>query len=287
MQRPGTLDYSRWDALDTSSDDDEPRRTPTPPTPKQPPPPERVAAVPPPPAAAASPEVCESTDAGELFLKVLPVLLAHPALAVATFPVVDELPELPVVTKLPPALLASLRSVAAADAASRAAARLACVCVAARAAVAMLHLNDAGPTERKALRAIDRRRVADALLRGLQYHDEDGNLDDALVVAPTIVSVLDMVRTWPPPASISESPHARYAKQLLNNDLHRVVAVGNIIVGIRNALNGQTEASAKVVNADDEPGALGQAMLSGFAMLRDGVMDALDRLFDSELNLGT
>lgn len=184
MQRPGTLDYSRWVALDTSSDDEEPRRMPTP-TPKPEPPPKQVVTAPPTtPLPPPSLEVCAPTDAGELFLKVLPALLAHPALASATYHIVDELPDLPVVSKLPPALLASLRSVAAADAAPRAAARLACVCTAARAAVATLNLNDAAPPQRKALRAIDRRRVADALVRGLQYYNEDGDLAIAVVLAP-------------------------------------------------------------------------------------------------------
>lgn len=88
--------------------------------------------------------------------------------------------------------------------------------------------------------------------------------------------MLDIVRSWPPPADISESPHARYAKQLLNNDLHRVAAVVNMVVGMRNALQGPTEASVKVVNADEDPGALGQTMMSGFGMLHCGILDLLD-----------
>jgi hypothetical protein len=291
MQRPGTLDYSRWDALDTSSSDDEaPRRmtkpalaAAAPPPPLAPPP---LAPQPPAPLPLAPPSAaCASTDLTELFLKALPVLLAHPtALAAASDPVVDALPDVPVLAKLPPALLASLRGVAAADTAPRVAARLACVCAGARGAAATLHLNDAPPQERAALLAIDRRRVAVSLVHGLRFFDEDGQLANVLEFAPTVTRVCNLIRDWPPPAAARESSHERYAQQMLSRDLHRLVKVTNAAYPLSKMMQGKGAVTKDdVVFADENPGALGQTMLQGCKMLHIGLMDMINALDDAEL----
>jgi hypothetical protein len=287
MQRPGTLDYSRWEALDTSSSDDEPpQRMPMP----MPTPPPRVAAAPSPPPPAppqqqavttAPPEVSEAVDMKELFVKVLPVLLAHPtALAAATLDAVDALPDLPVLAKLAPVLLAALRGVAEADTAPRAAARLACVCADARAAAAELHLNDATPPDRKALQAIDRRNVATALVHGLQWYDEDGNLQNVFGFVSSVVQVCNIIRDWPP-AAASESAHVRFARRVLQKDLHKLAAVANVTAHLNSRLHGKP--NAETVMADECPGAFGQLLLTGCLLVQTGMFDLYDVDFDADL----
>lgn len=175
--------------------------------------------------------------------------------------------------KLPPALVAALRGVAAADTAPRASARLACVCTGARAAAAELHLNDAMPPERKALQAIERRDVATALVHGLQWYDEDGKLQNVFNFVSSVVQVCDIIRDWPPPAAATESAHVRFARRVLQKDLHQLAAVANVTAHLNNRLHGRP--NAETVVAHESPGAFGQLLLTGCLLVQTGMFDLL------------
>lgn len=124
--RPGTVDYSKWDALVTSSDDEvAPAAPPAPPISTPSP------AAPSPPPADSAPEA----DIGEVaatFSHLLPLLLANDLAMRVGSHTPKAAADDPLLVQLPASYAAALRELTGANDLARGAARLACLCRAAR-----------------------------------------------------------------------------------------------------------------------------------------------------------
>ena len=157
--RPGTVDYSKWDAIHTSSSDDEavpsPQRVVAP-----------LAAAPTPPPAESAPSAplaSPDSDEADRVSRLLPVLVGNMA-AMRSLGSDNAKAGDPILAQLPDELASALRALTAANDAARGAARIAALSRAGRAAASSL-------TPQRAL-AAKRDHVFRALVANLTYAAE-------------------------------------------------------------------------------------------------------------------
>lgn len=213
--RPGTVDYSKWDAIHTSSDEDE---APAPPPSKP-----RAAATQPPAPAASAPPVPPDVGEDDIISRMLPVLVANES-AMRALGSDGPKTEPPFFALLPQPLAAALRAVASSNDVARGVARMAVVCRAGRRGAAASPLASLATREL----VVKREDVFDAISLHLKMnadadeharahprtygHDEYASDDEAewnslaaLLADPRqLVCVLELMASWteiPPPAA--------------------------------------------------------------------------------------
>jgi len=214
--RPGTVDYSKWDAIHTSSDEEEAPVT----SPSKP----RAAAQQQPAPAANAPPMPPDAGEDDIISRMLPVLLANESAMRALGGFISKAAaEVSLFALLPEPLAAALRAVASSNDVERGLARMAVVCRASRRGA------DASPLSTHAKRELVVRReyVVDAITSGLKCTadadeharanprtydveyvssgDEEGNiLEGMLYDTKLLVRMLELMATWteiPAPAT--------------------------------------------------------------------------------------